>query len=167
MFCWRHTASKLSSSWDHLCSSVPPANQKSQAEEHEKLPCHSSESEEAVGCGRARTPAWIKTECLSNWEQDSNREAGSLHPAASEACELLSQHRALELVVCLGCVSGWRSTCVSLNLLDPFFSAYSESKSPCYLSFDFCDWLLQQGYPLPHLPTDFGEQKRIASLHCP
>lgn len=76
-----------------MYSSVPSPNQKFRlSEEHEKLPSSRNELEEAVSCGRARNPAWIETECLSNWDQDLVGAAGSVFPP--ECLRMLSQHHA-------------------------------------------------------------------------
>lgn len=54
-----------------------------------------------------RIPAWIKTDYLSNLQQEFDCEAGLLHRAAFRCLyAVLSQHHALGFVVFLGCASG-------------------------------------------------------------
>lgn len=44
-----------------------------------------------------------------------------------------------------------------MQFTEPLFSVYSQSKSPCHLSFGSCAWQLQQRRPFPRLPAAPGE----------
>lgn len=62
--------------------------------------------------------------------------------------------------LCLGCALRQQNSFPWTSLI---LSAHLQSKCHHYLLLSFHDCLLHQCHPLPPLPTNFGEQKRMVS----